>query len=194
MTSVRGMRVLIVEDEFLVAEDLSRHFEKMGAHVLGPVSNVAAAERQVRFAEAAVLDIDLKGQKVFPVADALTLRDVPFVFYSGRGDIAIPIRFEHAGRLSKPVMPDAVFDALFPAAAAHSRPPAAGDVMAILPKLRLSALLLMASSGPADRLVELTLETALSRVGSREDEEDLEAWLTGLLEETHLRYGRQLLL
>jgi ActR/RegA family two-component response regulator len=195
MTAVRGRRVLIVEDEYLLAQDLSRHFARMGAEVLGPVSNVEAAELQVHFAEAAVLDIDLDGRKVFPVADALARRQVPFVFYSGRGDIAIPARFRHAGRLSKPSDVSAVFDALFPERSGISvRDASPDDVLAILPKLRLSALLLMERSGPADRLVELTLEHALATVHTRGDDMDLEDWLTGLLEQTHRRFGRDLLL
>lgn len=194
MTGVRGRRVLIVEDEYLIAQDLSRYFAKMGAHVLGPVSNVEAAGRQVDFAEAAVLDIDLNGQKVFPVADELARRKIPFVFFSGRGDIAIPERFRHAGRLSKPVDVDAVFDALFPADDGARGDDSSTNVLAVLPRLRLTALLLMETPGPADRLVELTLENALGSLDGRPPGDDLECWLTGLLEDTHRRCGRKLLL
>jgi len=193
VTAVRGRRVLIVEDEYFIAQDLSRYFAKMGAHVLGPVANVEAAGRQVDFAEAAVLDIDLDGQKVFPVADQLARRKIPFVFFSGRADIAIPDRFRHAGRLSKPVDVDAVFDALFPGGAARAAD-GGSDVLAILPRLRLSAQLLMESPGAADRLVELTLENALASLDRKSAAQDLESWLTGLLEETHRLVGRKLLL
>lgn len=194
MTAVRGRRVLIVEDEFLLAHDLTRYFTSMGAEVLGPAANVLAASAHVEFADAAVLDIDLNGQKVYPIADELARRGIPFVFYSGCGDIAIPSRFQHAGHLSKPFDGGAVFETLFPEAAG-ARPVAAtaDDVYTILPKLRLAALLLVSDTAAADRLVELTLEQALAFIETRGEHADLEGWLASFLEETHLRRGRELM-
>jgi len=114
MVAVRGYRVLIVEDEYLLAQDLGRYFTSMGAVVLGPVGSIAAAQQQVEQADAAVLDVDINGQKVFPIADRLADRGVPFVFFTGRDDIAIPLRFRNTGYLSKPSSQRAVFDALLP--------------------------------------------------------------------------------
>lgn len=194
MTSLRGCRVLIVEDEFFLAEDLSRYFRSMGAVILGPASNVEAAERQVARADAAVLDVDLNGQKVFPVADELARRGIPFVFFTGRDDIAIPSRFRHAGVLSKPFNHNAVFESLFSGYGAEDPGDDGDDVFAALPKLRLAALLLMKSASPADQLVELTFESALASSASRDNDESLESWLTRLLEDTYTRSGRDLLL
>jgi CheY-like chemotaxis protein len=194
LTEVRSKRVLIVEDEYLLALDLSRYFESMGAVVLGPASNIPSARAHLRFADAAVLDIDLNGQKVFPVADELVRRGIPFVFFSGRDDIAIPPRFRHAGLLNKPINASVVFASLFPPEADGSASSAKDSVFSVLPKLRLGALLLMEDLGAADRLVELTLERALDRLDRREDYSDLESWLTDLLQDTHDRYGRDLML
>lgn len=185
--------MLIVEDEYLIARDLSRYFRSMGAYILGPTSDVDAAAQQVDAADAAVLDIDLDGRKVFPVADALMDRNVPFVFFTGRGDIAIPMRFRHVGHLSKPMNTRAVFDAIFPPASRGDDSDAASDVFATLPKLRLAALLLMEDAASADRLVELTLEHALDNLDRRSEHRTLEAWLTTLLEDIHARHGRDLL-
>lgn len=195
MTAVRGNRVLIVEDEFLVAQDLRRYFHSMGAVVLGPVSSVVSARQYVDQADAAVLDIDLNGQEVFPVADELARRGVPFVFFSGRSDIAIPARFRGAGHLSKPFDVRRVFQSLFPPdeGAGPDLCPT-DDVLTLLPRLRLGALLLMEDIGTADRLVELTLERALERVNRSDDRSDLESWLADLLEDTHQKYGRDLML
>lgn len=194
MTDVRGRRVLIVEDEFLLAQELSRYFASMGAVVLGPAPDVRSAEKQVDYADVAVLDIDLNGDKVFPIADELERRGVPFVFFTGRGDIAIPARFRHAAHLSKPFDGSAVFEALFPSADGDAADAPVDDVFAILPKLRLAALLLLEDAAPADRLVELTLESALSTLQTREEHSSLESWLTSLLEEAYRRHGRRLLL
>jgi DNA-binding NtrC family response regulator len=83
--TLHGVRVLIVEDEHLVALALADDLEDIGAIVVGPASTVEHAlylidEHEV---EAAVLDIKLQSQLVFPVADALAGRGVPFVFTTG---------------------------------------------------------------------------------------------------------------
>jgi DNA-binding response OmpR family regulator len=75
-----GQRILIVEDEYLFSDDLRQELESKGAVVLGPVGfvdrakDLAASERQI---DGAVLDINLNGEMVFPVLDALLQRDVP---------------------------------------------------------------------------------------------------------------------
>ncbi|MCX2721377.1 response regulator [Roseibium salinum] len=194
MASIRGRRVLIVEDEPLLAEDLSRYFRKMGAIVLGPASNLDAAVRYVDLAEAAVLDVNLNGRKVFPVADALMRRHVPFVFFTGAGDVSIPLRFQLVGRLYKPVNTDGLFDALFPPEAGRKpMDSTSDDAFAVLPKLRLTALLLLEDASSADRLVELTLERALGAVDTRSSYASLEDWLSHVLEQTHRTMGRNLM-
>ena len=90
MMGIDGQRVLIVEDEYLLAHDLSRYFREMGAVVLGPASSLDAAGPQVAYADAAILDIDLNGQAVFPPADEFGPSTAyPFLFYTGRSDIVI---------------------------------------------------------------------------------------------------------
>jgi CheY-like chemotaxis protein len=91
-TALAGKRVLIVEDELLVAlliEDLLTDF---GCTTLGPCGSVAKALEAVRTEEfdLAVLDVNLAGEKVYPVAEALAERHIPFLFLSGYGDEAIP--------------------------------------------------------------------------------------------------------
>ncbi len=194
MVAVRGYRVLIVEDEYLLARDLGRYFTSMGAVVLGPVASIAAAQEQVEQADAAVLDVDINGQKVFPIADRLADRGVPFVFFTGRDDIAIPLRFRNTGYLSKPSSQRAVFDALLPfGTSIFTADPPIDTVFATLPKLRLAARLLMEDASVADRLVERTLEQALASLHTRERHADVEDWLTSLLEDTYRRSGRDLL-
>jgi CheY-like chemotaxis protein len=192
--NIRGSRVLIVEDEFILAQDLSRYFRGLGAVVLGPAPSIEAAEAKVDWADAAVLDVDLNGRLVFALADALVRRNVPFVFFTGRSDLAIPARFRHVGHLEKPVRWRSVFDALYlpPVEAAPEDVPA-NDVVALLPKLRLAALVMMGDPRAADRLVELTLEQAIVHSASRDRSCRLEAWLSNWLEDTHRFQGRALL-
>ena len=70
-----GRRVLLVEDDFFVVEDMRLEFEAIGASVIGPAATVDDALRLVAATDrldAAVLDVNLRGAMVYPVADALT--------------------------------------------------------------------------------------------------------------------------
>ncbi len=193
MTSVRGSRVLIVEDEYLIAHDISRYFQRMGAIILGPSANVASAIENIAFADAAILDIDLNGETVFGLADELVQRKVPFVFFSGRSDISIPQRFQHAGRLAKPANAQALCEELFPGEFDEGAEiKTTGTVFEALPKLRLAALVLMEEEGSADRLVERTLQRALTSVQGRNGEIDVDEWLSALLDDTYSAFGSRL--
>ncbi|TGR73519.1 hypothetical protein EN832_33205, partial [Mesorhizobium sp. M1C.F.Ca.ET.189.01.1.1] len=77
--NLRGVRLLIVEDEWLLADDLARYFSNMGAVILGPAATLEQAAIHTQTAEAAILDIDINGRRVFPIADQLLRRGVPFV-------------------------------------------------------------------------------------------------------------------
>jgi CheY-like chemotaxis protein len=101
--SLEGVRVLVVEDDFLVSLLLDDLLTAAGCKVLGPVARLAEAldaAAKERF-DAAVLDINLAGEQVYPVADVLAGRRLPFVFVSGYGD-AIPHEYADHPKLGKP--------------------------------------------------------------------------------------------
>jgi len=86
-------RRFLVEDEYMMAEDLRRDLEQVGAEVLGPMPRVANALKLLAQADAldgAILDINLRGEKAYPVADALRERGVPFVLATGYEPWALP--------------------------------------------------------------------------------------------------------
>jgi len=192
-----GVRLLIVEDEWLLADDLAKFFGDMGAVILGPVATVEQAERHTQAAEAAILDIDLKGRRVFPIADELMRRNVPFVFFSGYRDIAIPEHLRHASSLSKSATRTTVFDALFTPQSYRSgaRPEETDseDIFALLPKLRLAARLLLGDVSASDRLVERTLERALVEVETKPTGQATADWLSGIMAEIARSCGSSLL-
>lgn len=102
---LRGCRVLVAEDEYLLADDLSHALAQAGAEVLGPVPSVEEATAFVARDEridAAVLDVNLRGDMVFPVADALAARGIPFAFATGYDRWALPDRFAAVPRVEKP--------------------------------------------------------------------------------------------
>ena len=82
-----GRLVLVVEDEVLIALDLERLLRRHGWRVLGPAATVAAAVRLLdrEAPDAALLDVNLRGERVTPVAAALRARGVPFVLASAYG-------------------------------------------------------------------------------------------------------------
>ena len=112
-----GRRVLLVEDHFFVVEDMRLEFEAIGASVIGPAATVDDALRLVAATDqldAAVLDVNLRGAMVYPVADALTARGVPFVFATGYDSTVIPPRFAGVKRCAKPVQFARMMRTLFP--------------------------------------------------------------------------------
>jgi DNA-binding response OmpR family regulator len=113
--TLRGRRVLVVEDEALVAMELEYKLEAAGAVVYGPAASlpeaIAAAEEE--HLEAAILDVDLGGLDVFPVADMLKARGVPFLFYTGHGRrTALAGDYPDAPVCQKPLSSDEVLRVL----------------------------------------------------------------------------------
>jgi CheY-like chemotaxis protein len=108
------LRVLIVEDEYLLADDMAQALRKFGADVVGPVpsSDQALALLAEEPVDAAVLDINLKGQMVFPVADVLREQGVPFVFATGYDEAAVPEAYRDVPRWEKPFRPEDLAKAL----------------------------------------------------------------------------------
>lgn len=86
-----GRRVLVVEDQFIIAMELERMLKQAGSLVTAVARLKAALElaREVEF-DFAVLDVNLFGEKVFPVADMLESRAIPFVLTTGYGEAAVP--------------------------------------------------------------------------------------------------------
>ncbi|ESY76453.1 response regulator [Mesorhizobium sp. B283B1A] len=195
MRDLRGLRILIVEDEWTIAGDLARFFSNMGAIVLGPAATVEQASKHTEAAEAAILDVNLNGSRVFPIADELMRRGVPFVFFSGDNHIAIPDHLRYASNLRKSSGNQAVFNALFPQAPGRPGPmlDTSDDVFALLPKLRLAARLLLGDVDASDRLVEKTLEQAIRDVDRRQLGQSTENWLNGIMREVAKTRGAKLM-
>jgi CheY-like chemotaxis protein len=102
-----GRTVLVVEDNYLIAEHVCGVLENAGCTVLGPVARVGRGLELARAAagvDGAVLDINLDGQLCFPVSEALAARAIPFIFMTGYDDrTIIPSEFRSAPVLAKPI-------------------------------------------------------------------------------------------
>lgn len=105
-SNVQGLRLLLVEDEYLFAFCIAELLEDMGADVLGPVATVADAMELIEKApeiDAAILDVNLGTEVVFPVADRLQALHVPFVFASAFERERMPARFRDVALCEKPL-------------------------------------------------------------------------------------------
>ena len=104
--SLSGLRILVAEDEYMIASDLRRDLQGRGTMVCGPAPTL---ERTIDLIEtepridAALLDINLNGDLVFPAADLLRERGVPFLFTTGYDKSTIPPRFSEVPLCMKPI-------------------------------------------------------------------------------------------
>jgi DNA-binding response OmpR family regulator len=119
--SLDGARVLVVEDNFLAAEAVCDLLRSHGCIVVGPAPRLKRGLCLARDEEldAALLDINLNGERCFPIAEMLRRRNVPFLFVTGYDDsITIPAPLRHTPLLDKPAM-DAKLIAALGALLAH---------------------------------------------------------------------------
>lgn len=104
-SGVVGLRVLVVEDEAFVAQEIVSMLEELHCEVVGPFPRVDRA-REVLAADVeldgALLDINLNGEFVYPLADELLARGIPFIFASGYDSANIPQDYVRHPRLEKP--------------------------------------------------------------------------------------------
>lgn len=104
--TLRHRRILVVEDEYMLADELQMELDEAGAIVLGPFATLAKAidlitrEQDI---DGAILDVNLGGELVYPAARLLLDRGTPFIFTTGYDAAAIPASFAKILRCEKPV-------------------------------------------------------------------------------------------
>ena len=88
-SSLNGRKILVVEDEWLIAQHLSILLEDMGCEVVGPVATVDKAIEKImaETIDCALLDANLNGTSSAPVVDALAAKNVPFIIITGYGGL-----------------------------------------------------------------------------------------------------------
>lgn len=106
--------VLLVEDEAILAMLVEDILCDAGYRVLkaARVANALALMRNGEHIDAAILDINLAGSQVFPVAQQLLAEGIPFLFASGYGDPGLPPEFQGRKVLQKPYLPATLTDAV----------------------------------------------------------------------------------
>lgn len=101
---LNGLRALIVEDESLLALSLEDDLISAGCSILGPFGSLSAATEALRTQQfdLAVLDVNLNGEMVFPLADEMANRAIPFVLMTGYVSTDLPERFRKVPQVTKP--------------------------------------------------------------------------------------------
>jgi CheY-like chemotaxis protein len=109
-----GLTVLIAEDEPLIAMELEDLLTDHGATCLGPVGSISSALTLIaaRPFDVALLDVNLRGERIDPVADCLATLGTPFLFTTGHGGDGLPIAHRHRLVIAKPFSASALVSAL----------------------------------------------------------------------------------
>ena len=97
-------RLLVVEDEYLIRMLLEDMLDELGYGVAAAVGTISEARQFATDGEfnAAILDVNLDGQEIYPVADILAGRGLPFVFVTGYGERSLPEAYRGRPALQKP--------------------------------------------------------------------------------------------
>lgn len=194
--SLCGLRVLIVEDDHFIASDLARTFSAAHASVVGPAATVGEGASLLRDGgiDFAVLDICLRRDVVYRLADQLVAAGVPFLFYSA-DFFTLPDRFKHIRRIGKH-QGSGVLAAYLALGAAREKAGlglSESDLLQtndqILRALRQMARLLVRDADAADDLVEATLRRAIAEARISMAPEDRPSWLADLMEQVWIEQG-----
>lgn len=114
--TLKGRRILVVEDDYFIVADLMKELEQAGVEVIGPASSIQQATDVLEGEtdlDAAILDLNVQGEMIFPFADKLAERGVRFVFLTGYDRDMIPERFSPVKRCGKPVELPSLASALY---------------------------------------------------------------------------------
>jgi CheY-like chemotaxis protein len=115
MTDLEGLRILVVEDELIIALNLEDMLGSFGCEVVGPFAHITEAELAGRAErlDGALLDVNVRGRLVYPVAEILLARGIPVLFCSGYSDTSImPERFARVAQMSKPYAESSLREAM----------------------------------------------------------------------------------
>ena len=107
-------KILVIEDSPVVGPFTADMLGELGFEVIGPAPNMAKARELAESSDydAALLDIHIRGERVFPLCEMLDSKGVPFVFTSGYADWQMPDKWQDRPRLAKPYSIEEVSEAL----------------------------------------------------------------------------------
>lgn len=187
------MRILVVEDDYLQAHALGLDIAASGDEMVGPFSTVQEAMGHLHHAQGAILDVELRGETSFGLADRLGQRQVPFVFLTGHGAEMVPGRFARSRVYTKPSSGSLLVGGL--RQQQLIRPPVPSDVelLDVVREMMMLARLQLPDDDAAERLVEGTLLRAIAETINQPLMDDARERLLAMMREEYRMRGRNLL-
>ena len=113
-SAISGRRILIVEDSPVIGSVTADMLDDLGCEAIGPAPNMATARELIEAGDydAALMDVHIRGERVFPLCEMLEARQIPFVFTSGYADWHMLEKWQDRPRLQKPYTLQQVEEAL----------------------------------------------------------------------------------
>lgn len=186
------LRILLVEDDFFMAQKLSREIRAEGHTVVGPFPDVHEAIQYVGLVQAAILAAWVQEEPSFPVADSLARHDIPFVFLTSSNPQVIPARFARHHIYAKPSPAAPLLHDLHQQHRAIV--PQEGDSMEVVViEMIRRARGLLPDEASADRLVEGALLRAIAETKESGMEGDIRTRLLSVLDDEYCRRGKRCL-
>jgi len=186
------MRILIVEDDYLVADQLAREILELGEVVVGPYANLEEGAMNFDDVDAAILDVRLGDGTSFHIADSLQALQIPFLFYTGYDPQLVPSRFCPTDVYNKPGHARWLLSGLR-SRQEEGRTPPAETIESVVREMLVQARRMMPDKASAERLVEAALKVAIETTERDDSPHKLKSWLMELLtREFQTRHGDHL--
>lgn len=177
------MRILVVEDDRLLARRMAREILDMGDEVIGPFAGANEAMPCPGQVDAAILGMKPGEAHSFRIADSLRERGIPFLFLTGHDPHPVPSRFRNEKVYSKPGPAWILLRDLRHRHAIRLARSASVTIEEVVREMLAKAQRVMRERAPAERLVEAVLKTAIKAPRHAETGEEMRCWLFRLLEE-----------
>lgn len=155
------MQILVVEDEYHIARQLSLEISSLGDNVVGPFADVGDALHHVSDADAAILDVLLGSETSFPVAKALKTQELPFLFLTAYNPETIPSYYQNYSIYNKPSITRRLLVDLHSQRLYSDSP---GNIQKILLHMLPYTRLKLGNDDAAERLVEIVMLDAMKEI------------------------------
>lgn len=187
--TMNSLRILVVEDDYFAATRLTQEITAAGDVVVGPFADVHEAISRVGTVQAAILDVKVRDETSFDVADSLFRSDVPFVFLTGYGPKVIPPRFQGQRVYAKPSHADPILHDLRQQHRQNAPQDCESMETIVLDMIHRSCAV-MPDRASADRLVEAALLRAIADTREGRIPDDIRPYMMALLDEEYRLRGR----